>query len=394
MMNNLNDDFKKAKTPTLTLDPEINEYEDPFGLQNDWESTEIVVEDDISAGSVRESQLSEEERKQVNDIAQQIDVEDVEMMNAYGARAQSNISNFSTSLTSNVKTNEFGDIGVCLKQLTHAISSTHSVPKKGIMGFFQKGKQKAQYYISNYNTAETNIKKIEKDLRKHQQILIKDVMLFDQMYDKNLEYYKELTMYIIAGKKALYRAKNIQLVKLQEQAELTQDQIDIQKYNDYENACIRFEKRLADLESTRLVSIQMAPQIRLLQESNQEIVDRLRADIMTTIPLWRNQMVLALGIAHTRRALDAQSAVNKMTNEMFLRNAETLKQGAIDAAIASEKSVIDVETLRKVNSDIITSINEVVKIHEDGARKRIETQQELEKIEDELKEALLQVGKR
>ena len=216
--------------------------------------------------------------------------------------------------------------------------------------------------------------------------------MFDQMYDMNLEFYKELTMYIIAGKKALEIARNTKLVELRNKAESTQDQLDIQLYKDYEDACKRFEKRIFDLETTRLVSIQMAPQIRMLQNADQQVVDKLRSDVINTIPLWRNQMVLALGIEHTTRALDAQSAVDEMTNEMFRRNAETLKQGAIDAALASERGIVDVETLRKVNADIITSINEVVKIHEEGSKRRAEAQVELAKIEDELKQALLEAG--
>ena len=214
------------------------------------------------------------------------------------------------------------------------------------------------------------------------------------MYDMNMDFYKELTMYIIAGKKALEQAKNTKLAELQEKAASSNDQMNTQIYNDYANSCKRFEKRLSDLEITRLLSIQMAPQIRLLQNADQEVVDKLRADILNTIPLWRNQMVLALGIEHTTRALNAQNALDEMTNEMFRRNAETLKQGAIDAAMASERSVVDVETLRKVNADIITSINEVVKIHEEGTQKRVEAQEELVKIETELKEALLEAGSR
>ena len=259
---------------------------------------------------------------------------------------------------------------------------------------FNKGKQKFTYLVSNYQSAETNIKKIEKDLQHHQQVLTKDIYVFDQMYDMNLQFYKELTMYIIAGKKALENAKDTKLVELKQKAEDTNDQLDVQLYRDYESACKRFEKRIFDLETTRLVSIQMAPQIRLLQNADQEVVDKLRSDVINTIPLWRNQMVLALGIEHTTRALDAQSAVDEMTNEMFRCGAETLKQGAIDAALASERGIIDIETLRKVNADIITSINEVVKIHEEGSKRRSEAQQELVKIEDELKQALLEAGSR
>lgn len=316
------------------------------------------------------------------------------MVNTYGASAQNSITAFSTSITGNVKTKEFGDVGQSLRDLRAAIDSTVVPEKKGIFGIFQKGKQKVTYLISNYESAEVNIKKIEKDLQHHRQVLTKDIYIFDQMYNQNLKFYKELTMYIIAGKKALDIARNTKLVELRDKAEISQDQLDVQMYRDYEDACMRFEKRIFDLETTRLVCIQTAPQIRLLQNADQEVADKLRSNIINTIPLWRNQMVLALGIEHSRRALDAQAAVTDMTNEMFRRNAEMLKQGAIDAAAASEKSIVDIETMRKVNADIITSINEVVKIHADGSRRRMEAQEELAKLENELKQALLEAGNR
>lgn len=394
--NHMDMNLSGIKSSKLTLNPEerpdFGFFEEPSlapdGQGEDSEDT------GAAAGAVKESMLTPEERQQVEEFSRQIDVTDVKMVNAYGSGPQNGVAAFSESITGNVKTKEFGDIGNSLSELTAAISSTNAPEKKGLFGLFQKGKQKVTYLISNYETAETSIRKIEKDIQKHRQVLMKDIYIFDQMYDKNLEFYKELTMYIIAGKKALERAKNTKLVSLLSKAEETQEQLDIQIYRDYENACKRFEKRIYDLEETRLVSIQMAPQIRLLQNSNQEVADKLRSDVINTIPLWRNQMVLALGLEHSRRALDAQSAVTEMTNEMFRRNAETLRQGAIDAAAASEKSIVDVETLKQVNADIIASINEVVKIHEEGTRRRAEAQGELAKIEKELKRALLDAGNR
>lgn len=349
---------------------------------------------EMAAGSVSESMLSEEEQNRIEQYWRQIDIADVKMVNSYGASAQKGISTFSTTITSRVAAKDFGDVGVSLRELRVAINSTTETKKKGIFGFLQKGKQKATFLISNYESAETSIKKIEKDLQYHQQMLMKDIYMYDEMYDKNLEFYKELTMYIIAGKKALEAAKNGRLLELKNKAEQTQDQLDVQTYRDFMDACKRFEKRIYDLELTRLISIQMAPQIRLLQNADQEIADKLRSDVINTIPLWRNQMVLALGIEHSRKALDAQSAVTEMTNELLRQNAETLKTGAIDAAIASEKAIVDVETMRKVNADIITSINEVVKIHEEGSKRRQEAQDELVKMEDELKQALLEAGSR
>lgn len=384
----------EGKAPTLTLDPDEVKYDMSFMEPSLKENMLAEETKAAAAGAVDESMLSEDEKKQVETFVKQIDISNVKLVNSYGASAQKGISGFSVSITKNVKTKDFGDIGDSLRELETAIKSTTTSEKKGLLGLFKKGKQKVASLIANYESAETNIKKIEKDLQKHQMALTKDIFVFDQMYDMNLDFYKELTMYIIAGKKALGQAKSTKLVELQGKADTTRDQLDVQMYRDYADACTRFEKRLADLEMTRLLSIQMAPQIRLLQNADQEVVDKLRSDILNMIPAWRNQMVLALGIEHTTRALNAQNALDEMTNELFRKNAETLKQGAIDAALASERSIVDVETLKKINADIITSINEVVKIHEEGSQKRAEAQEELVKIETELKDALLKAGSR
>lgn len=384
----------EGKAPTLTLDPDEVKYDMSFmepSLKKNMPAEETKA---AAAGGVDESMLSEDEKRQVETFVKQIDISNIKLVNSYGASAQKGISGFSVSITKNVKTKDFGDIGDSLRELETAIKSTTTSEKKGLLGLFKKGKQKVASLIANYESAETNIKKIEKDLQKHQMALTKDIFVFNQMYDMNLDFYKELTMYIIAGKKALGQAKSTKLVELQEKADTTRDQLDVQMYRDYADACTRFEKRLAELEMTRLLSIQMAPQIRLLQNADQEVVDKLRSDILNTIPAWRNQMVLALGIEHTTRALNAQNALDEMTNELFRKNAETLKQGAIDAALASERSIVDVETLKKINADIITSIDEVVKIHEEGSQKRAEAQEELVKIETELKDALLKAGSR
>lgn len=389
----IDSELDQVKTPKLSLNAEERKIDTSFGGPP-VAAMSMPQESNVAAGSINESMLSDEERKQVDEFCKQIDVTDVRMLNSYGSGAQKGISSFSSSITSYVKPKEFGEVGDSLRDLRTAISSTVTPEKKGVLGIFQKGKAKVTYLISNYESAETSIRKIEQDLQRHQQTLTKDVFVFDQMYNMNLEYYKELTMYIIAGKKALDLAWNGRLVELRTKAELTQDQLDIQLYRDYVDACTRFEKRIFDLETTRLVSIQMAPQIRLLQQADQEIVDKLRSNVINTIPLWRNQMVLALGIEHSRRALDAQSAITEMTNEMFRINAETLRQGAIDAATAAERAVVDVETLKVVNQEIIKSINEVVRIHEEGTKRRMDAQNELAKIEDELKTALLEAGSR
>lgn len=391
----VNDTEKEEKMPELTLNPEEREFKFDFKEPSfGGDEIEAAGETGVTAGAVDESELTEAEKERVNEFYKQIDISNVKMVNSYGTGAQKGIATFSTTITSNVKTKEFGEVGDSLRELRTAIGSTMTPPKKGLAGLFQKGKAKVTYFIANYESAETNIKKIEKDLKRHQQTLTKDIYIYDQMYNMNLDFYKELTMYIIAGKKALADARSTRLVALRDRAESTKDQLDVQYYRDYQDACNRFEKRIFDLETTRLVSIQMAPQIRLLQNEDQDLVDKLRSDVINTIPLWRNQMVLALGIEHSKRALEAQSAITEMTNEMFRRNAETLKQGAIDAAIASEEAIVDIETLRKVNEDIIVSINEVVKIHEDGSKKRAVASEELAKIETQLKEALVAAGTR
>ena len=390
----MNQEMSNVEAPTLTLDSEERKIDLSFMEPTYGKMDSSSSNSGISAGATDESMLSDAERKQVDEFVKKIDISKIQMVNSYGAAAQKGISTFASSLTKSVKTKEFGEIGDSLRELRVAISSTTTPEKKGLLGLLKKGKQKATYFISNYQSAETNIQKIEKDLKQHQKVLTQDVFIFDKMYDMNIQFYKELTMYIIAGKKALEIAKSTKLIELKEKADSTLDPLDVQNFRDYEDACKRFERRIFDLETTRLVSIQAAPQIRLLQNADQELVDKLRSDVINTIPLWRNQMVLALGIEHTTRALNAQSAVDEMTNEMFRRNAETLKQGAIDAAIASERAIVDVETLRKVNADIIASINEVVKIHEEGSRRREDAEEEMAKIESELKEALLEAGQR
>lgn len=388
-------EMRKAKTPTLTLDGDEKKYDMSF-MEPTFGKSEINMgqTDIANAGAVDESMLSDDEKKQVDEFVKKIDISDIKLLNSYGSGAQKGISTFSTNITKSMKTKEFGEIGESLRELRVAISSTTTTEKKGLLGLFQKGKQKATFLLSNYQSAETNIQKIEKDLQHHQQILTKDIYVYDQMYDLNIDFYKELTMYIIAGKKALANARSEKLVELKRIADESNNELDVEKFRDYERACNRFEKRIHDLEISRILSIQQAPQIRLLQDADQQMVDKLKADILNMIPMWRNQMVLALGIQHTTNALNAQSALDEMSNEMFRRNAETLKQGAIDAALASERDILDIDTIRKVNEDILTSINEVVKIHEEGSKRRAEAQEELAKIENELKQGLLEAGSR
>ena len=262
-----------------------------------------------------------------------------------------------------------------------------------MLGLVQKAKRGVDSIRANYTKAENNVNRIEKDLQQHQSVLSNDIMMYQQMYELNVQYYRELTVYIIAGKKALDRAKNEKLLKLKEKADISGMQEDVQQYRDYEDLCYRFEKKLSDLEITRIISIQAAPQVRMLQNNDREMLDKLQSSLANTIPLWRNQLVLSLGIEHTRRALEAQSTLADKTNELLRKNSETLKMATVETAKQAERSIVDIETLRQCNKDLITTINDVLKIHKQGEEKREKAQVELTKIEEELKQVMLKNSK-
>lgn len=347
---------------------------------------------EYSAGSIDESMLSNDEKEMIAQFANEIDISNAKQVIQYGSSAQKSISDFSVNILGKVKTSELGDVGDALKELTVALDATTEPEKKGILGIFQKAKRGVDSIKANYAKAETNVSRIEKDLEKHQVVLIQDVEMFEQMYDLNLQYYRELTMYIIAGKKALDKARGEQLEALKEKAETSQMQEDVENYNKYVNLCNRFEKKLHDLELTRAIAMQVAPQIRLLQDNDQEMLEKIQSSLINTIPLWRHQMVLALGIEHTQRALSAQNMITEKTNELLTRNAETLKMATVETAKEAERSVVDIATLKKCNQQLISSISEVVKIHEQGAKRRQDAETELVKVEQELKQALLAAG--
>ncbi len=349
---------------------------------------------DFSAGAIDESMLSEEERKTVDQFASEIDISDVDQVVKYGSAAQRNISDFSVSVLKRVKTLDLGDVGESLKELTVALDATTEPEKKGIMGLFQKAKRGVGSVMANYAKAETNVNKVEKDLQKHQVVLTQDVSMYQQMYDLNVKYYKELTMYIIAGRKALSQAKAGKLEELRIKADETGDQADVQAYRDFKDLCQRFEKKLSDLEITRTISLQCAPQVRMLQNNDREMLDKIQSSLSNTIPLWRNQLVLSLGIENTRRAIEAQANLSDKTNELLAKNSETLKMATIEAAKESERPIVDIATLRQCNKDLISSINEVVRIHEQGAQKREQAHEELAKIETELKQAMFEAANR
>ena len=345
--------------------------------------------DSYSVGTIDESMLTEEERAVVERYASEIDISNVEEIVRYGVGAQRNISDFSVSILKKVRTYDMGEVGESLRDLTIALDATVEPEKKGFFGMFQKAKRGVGAIRANYAKAESNVDRIEQDLLSHEAVLIQDIAVYQQMYELNVQYYRELTMYIFAGKKALDKARAGRLAELKAIGDRTNKQEDVQAYRDFEDLCHRFEKKLADLEITRVISIQSAPQVRMLQNNDREMLDKLQSSIANTIPLWRNQLVLSLGIEHTRRSLDAQNTLANKTNELLLKNSETLKMATIEAAKAAERPIVDIETLRQCNRDLIASIKEVIRIHEQGAAKREQAQEELVRIEAELKQAML-----
>lgn len=379
---------------TLTLEPKDKESESLLESVPSMKSIVGADETNYSAGTIDESMLSDEERELVEQFSREIDIENVNQVVNYGIKAQTNISEFSTLILRKVKTYDLGEVGDSLKELTIALDATTEPEKKGILGVFQKAKRGIDSIRANYVKAESNVDRIEKDLLKHREVLEQDISMYQQMYELNVQYYKELTMYIIAGKKALGHAKKTKLIELKSKAEQSDKQEDVQAYRDYEDLCHRFEKKLSDLEITRVISIQSAPQVRMLQNNDREMLDKLQSSLANTIPLWRNQLVMSLGIEHTNRALAAQTALADKTNELLRKNAETLKMATIETAKQSERPIVDIDTLKQCNRDLITSINEVVKIHEQGEVQRAKAQEELIKIEDELKQTMLEAGKR
>lgn len=367
--------------------------------KEDEKVTELVnSEKEITEERIEKSlnydELSEAEKKAVDEFNAKIDVYDSTQILQYGAAAQNKISSFSDSILEDVKTKGAGDTGELLAELVGQIKSFDSSigPKKGLAKIFYNVKREFNTIVAKYNKIEKNVDTIEKGLDKSKIQLLKDISIFDEMYKKNLEFFKEISLYIIAGERKLEELRNEVLPELKKKAEETKDQIDIQKVQDMEAQINRFEKKIYDLKTTRIISIQMAPQIRLLQNNDAELVEKIQSSITNTIPLWKNQMVLALGITNAKRTLEQQKAVSNLTNEMLVKNSETLKQGSIDIAKESERAIVDIETLKKTNKDLIETLDTVLKIHEDGRVKRAQAEEELQNIEKELKEKILEIN--
>ena len=353
------------------------------------------VDEAVVEKSLNYDALTDEEKRAIDTFLEKVDVKNTAQILQFGASAQNNISKFSDTVLEDVKAISTGKVGNLLSDLVVEIKEFDSeLPKeekKGILGIFNSAKKQVEKIIAKYNKVENNISKIETQLENHKLQMMKDIAIFDTMYEQNLQYFKELSLYIIAGEKKLEELRNVTLPELQKIAEETKEQTDAQVVNDMVAIINRFEKRIYDLKTTRIISIQMAPQIRLIQNNDSELVEKIQSSLINTIPLWKNQIVIALGITNAKNALGAQKQVSEMTNEMLKKNSELLKQGTIEVAQESEKAVVDIETLQKTNQDIIETLDKVLEIHENGKVKRQEAEQQLEKIEGELKDKLLEI---
>lgn len=353
-----------------------------------------ITEEKIE-NSLNYDELSVEEKRAVDEFNEKIDVLDSTQILQYGVSAQTKISEFSDSILEDVKSKDIGEAGDLLASLVSEIKGfdkSIGSKNKGIFKIFNNVKKELNNIIAKYSKIENNIDLIEQKLDKSKIQLLKDISIFDEMYDKNLEFFKEISLYIIAGERKIEELKTKVLPDLQKQAEKSQEQIDIQKVQDMVTQINRFEKKIYDLKATRIISIQMAPQIRILQNNDAELVEKIQSSITNTIPLWKNQMVLALGINNAKRTLEQQQAVSKLTNEMLEKNSATLKQGSLDIASESEKAIVDVEVLKKTNKDIIETLDGIIKIHEEGRIKRQEAEKELKNIEQELKSKILEIN--
>ncbi|MBQ3090956.1 MAG: toxic anion resistance protein, partial [Clostridia bacterium] len=337
--------------------------------------------------------LSDAEKKMVSDFAEKIDITNSNMVLQYGADAQKKLAGFSESALNNVRTKDLGEVGDMLTDLIGELKGFDAEEDKGFFGFFKKQANKLEVLKTKYDKVEVNVEKIAGALEDHQLQLFKDIALLDQMYQKNLVNFKELTMYILAGKQKLQKVRDTELAELVKKAEASGKAEDAQAANDLAALCDRFEKKLHDLELTRMVSVQMGPQIRLVQNNDTLMAEKIQTTLTSTLPLWKSQMVLALGLEHSNQAMKAQSEVTNMTNELLRKNAETLKMGTINVAKESERGVVDIETLMQTNNTLIETLDEVIQIQNEGRQKRREAEAQLGRIEGELKQKLLEINR-
>lgn len=372
-------DFETMQSaPTLTLDPFGEKKETPVVVKE----TKVEIDDSI---------LTSEEKAMVESFSQQIDLTDSTMILQYGAGTQKKMADFSETALDNVKTKDLGEVGTLLTNVVTELKTFDEEETKGFLGLFKKGSNKLESMKAKYAKAETNVNEIVEVLEGHQVQLLKDVAVLDKMYELNLTYYKELTMYILAGKKKLEEVRATQLQELRAKAEATGLAEDAQAAKDLDDMCNRFEKKIYDLELTRQISMQTAPQIRMVQSNDTIMVEKIQSTVVNTIPLWKSQMVIALGVEHSMQAAEAQRQVTDITNELLKKNAEKLKIASVETAKEAERGIVDMETLKATNQALISTFDEVMKIQQEGRQKRQEAEAEMQRMENELKNKLLEI---
>ena len=378
-MGNEFKDFE-METPSLTLEPDLGELE---------KKEEVIPKKQLQEEEV--PVLTPEEQKMVNDFAAKIDIENTNQILQYGAGTQKKMADFSDTALENVKTQDLGEIGELISNVVGELKDFDVQEEGKFFGFFRKQTSKIENLKNKYDKAQANVEKITDSLQQHQVRLMKDSAMLDKMYEQNLNYFKELTMYILAGKKKLEETRNGKLAEMKNKAALSGLPEDAQAARDLDEKCSRFEKKLHDLELTRTIAMQTAPQIRLIQNNDTVMVEKIQTTIVNTIPLWKSQMVLALGIAHSAEAAQAQSQVTDITNELLRKNAETLHMATVETAKESERGIVDLETLQKTNADLIQTLDDVMRIQMEGRQKRQAAEREMHRMEEELKRKLLEI---
>lgn len=378
-MGNEFKDFE-METPSLTLEPDLGEFE---------KKEEVIPKKQPQKEEV--PVLTPEEQKMVNDFAAKIDIENTNQILQYGAGTQKKMADFSDTALENVKTQDLGEIGELISNVVGELKDFDVQEEGKFFGFFRKQTSKIENLKNKYDKAQANVEKITDSLQQHQVRLMKDSAMLDKMYEQNLNYFKELTMYILAGKKKLEETRNGKLAEMKNKAVLSGLPEDAQAARDLDEKCSRFEKKLHDLELTRTIAMQTAPQIRLIQNNDTVMVEKIQTTIVNTIPLWKSQMVLALGIAHSAEAAQAQRQVTDITNELLRKNAETLHMATVETAKESERGIVDLETLQKTNADLIQTLDDVMRIQMEGRQKRQAAEMEMHRMEEELKRKLLEI---
>lgn len=378
-MENEFKDFE-METPSLTLEPDLGEFE---------KKEEVIPKKQLQKEEV--PVLTPEEQKMVNDFAAKIDIENTNQILQYGAGTQKKMADFSDTALENVKTQDLGEIGELISNVVGELKDFDVQEEGKFFGFFRKQTSKIENLKNKYDKAQVNVEKITDSLQQHQVRLMKDSAMLDKMYEQNLNYFKELTMYILAGKKKLEETRNGKLAEMKNKAALSGLPEDAQAARDLDEKCSRFEKKLHDLELTRTIAMQTAPQIRLIQNNDTVMVEKIQTTIVNTIPLWKSQMVLALGIAHSAEAAQAQRQVTDITNELLRKNAETLHMATVETAKESERGIVDLETLQKTNADLIQTLDDVMRIQMEGRQKRQAAEMEMHRMEEELKRKLLEI---